>query len=86
MLGAYRDVEWTPDSTALLIAASAPETRLWLIPADGHVPRKLDVDTSHWVTAHGFRLHPGGRQIAFFSGEDAREVWVFENVVPMATK
>ena len=86
VLGTYRDVEWTPDSRNLLIAGSDPEPHLWLVPVNGGSPRKLDIDTSTWLTGQGIRLSPNGRQIAFFTGRAAREVWALENVIPPRQK
>ena len=85
VLDGGRGVFATPDGQAVLAASSDERSRmLWLIPASG-TPRKLDIDTSSW-RGPDFRLSPNGRHIAFFTGQDAREVWAFENVVPASGK
>lgn len=28
------------------------------------------------------RIHPDGRQIAFWTGQDTRELWAMENILP----
>jgi hypothetical protein len=59
---------------------------LWLVPASGGAPRKLDIDTRTWLIDSGMRLHPNGRQLAHFSGQETREVWALENIVPPRPK
>ena len=51
------------------------------MPVNGRNARKLDIDIRGWVTGAGLRLHPDGKQIAFFSGQDSREVWALANVL-----
>jgi Tol biopolymer transport system component len=77
-------ISWTSDRRALLVASNAdsrgrPHQRLWLVPLDGDPPRELDIDISTWVIG-SIRLSPDGRHVAFFTGEDAREVWALETV------
>jgi len=73
-----------PDGHAILAAEAGKA--LWLVPVDGGTPRRLDVDISRWIDGQGIRLSPDGKQIAYFTGEDAREVWALENVVPGTKK
>jgi hypothetical protein len=87
-------VTWSPDSLSLLVVRirlgpgldwSDPEGKeLWLIPVNGDEARKLDIDINEWK-AGGIRLHPNGKQIAFFSGEVSTELWAYENLLPTQT-
>ena len=89
VLGAYHDVEWMPDGKAVLVPGeSAANTRpsLWLVPLDGAGPRRLDIDVRGWLIGNGMRIHPSGKLIAYFAGEESREIWALENVIPAATK
>jgi Tol biopolymer transport system component len=76
---------WTPDSRAVIVMKMTDEQsepkELWLVPMDGTVPRRLDIDVRAWKSSNGIRLHPDGKHIAFFSGQDSREVWALENVL-----
>jgi Tol biopolymer transport system component len=85
VLSAFYAVEWTPDGKALLVPGQSPAA-LWLVPASGGAPRKLDIDTRTWLIDSGMRLHPNGRQLAHFSGQETREVWALENIVPPRPK
>jgi Tol biopolymer transport system component len=75
---------WTPDSQAIIVVKSnGNRHELWLVPVSGGSARKLDIDTSEWVVpGAGIRLHPNGKQIAFFTGRSTREVWALENLLP----
>ena len=45
--------------------------------------RKLDIDVSDWhLSGGGIRLHPNGKQIAFFAGKRSQEVWALEDFLP----
>ena len=81
----YGWTSWTGDSKALLAVTlgerSAPK-ELWLVPVTGEPPRKLDVDVRPWMGG-GIRLHPSGKQIAFFLGSQHREVWALESLRPV---
>ena len=83
-LAGFRALTWTPDSRAILSAESGKA--LWVVPVDGRSPRKLDIDISSWIDGQGIRLSPDGKSIAFFTGQDAREVWALENVVPAGSR
>jgi Tol biopolymer transport system component len=74
---------WTPDGRAVLVLKRGERNEkpeLWLIPVYEGAPRKLDIDVSGWGLGNGLRLHPNGRQIAFFTGTPSREAWVYERV------
>ncbi len=86
----FANMSWTPDSEGVIVVkgngdfeAPKPGDRLelWLIPVSG-TARRLDIDLAGWDVFGGIRLHPNGRQIAFFTGKSSREVWALENVVP----
>jgi Tol biopolymer transport system component len=76
-------VAWSPDGQSVLfVKQPSPgdsKTELWLIPAQGGEPRKLD------LTAENMRelsVHPDGRRIAFPAGQNEQAVWVMENFLP----
>lgn len=83
---------WTPTSDGVIVrkypAPVSRETRggeLWLIPLNGSVPRKLDVDLSAAVDGQlgKIRLSPDGRQLAYVVGKSYQmETWVLENFLP----
>ena len=74
---------WTPDGRSVIIALGerdhAPRRARFLIArADGTAPRVVTVDVTGPVT--GVRVHPDGRQILFFAGETAFELWSLERL------
>lgn len=72
---------WTPDGQAVLVSArERGESQLWLVPVSGDPARKLGIDTDGWAD-RDIRLHPNGRQIAFFMGRAAQEAWVLEDLL-----
>ena len=82
VLEGWSTLNWTPDAKALIVVKTTGETQhFWIVPVDGSKPRKLDVDISKW-TLDTVRLHPDGRQIAFYAGEQSEEVWALENFLP----
>jgi TolB protein len=84
-LAPYGNMSWTPDSRAVIVVkTNGDRKQLWRVPTSGGGAQKLDIDMAGWAIADfaGIRLHPSGRQIAFFVGQDSREVWALENIVP----
>jgi Tol biopolymer transport system component len=85
-LQSYGGLTWTADSQAVIVVNTTGDRYdpkdLWLVPVSRAKSRKLDVDIRNWGTMPGIRLHPNGKEIAFFVGQDSREVWALENVVP----
>jgi hypothetical protein len=82
VLEAWSTLNWTPEGKALLVLKRIGEKReFWIVPVDGSKSHKLNVDISHW-TLDNVRLHPNGRQIAFYSGEQSEEIWALENFLP----
>ena len=83
-------ISWTPDSQSVVIVNSSGEKQspkdLWLVAVASGQARRLDIDIRSWRTSHGIRLHPSGRQIAFFTGDGAREVWALESIAPTASR
>ncbi len=88
-------MSWTPDSQALIAIKTHGDrskdkemTReLWLVPIDGDKARKLDIDISDWsLGGREIRLHPNGREIAFFAGKQSEEIQSLENFLPLLTK
>jgi Tol biopolymer transport system component len=85
----FRGSSWMPDSQGLLVAETGDDTKhrsLWLVPISGAAPRRLDIDVSNWILPYGVRLSPDGRRIAFFTGQEASEVWAIENVTAVRGK
>jgi Tol biopolymer transport system component len=76
-------LSWTPDGDHVVVGApDAPDEpdELWMIPAEGGEPRKLELG----VKVSHLSLHPDGRRIAFTRPEPGGggEVWVMENFLP----
>jgi Tol biopolymer transport system component len=76
-------LSWTPDGAHVVVGApDAPDQpdELWMIPAEGGEPRKLELG----VKVSHLSLHPDGRRIAFTRPEPGggSEVWVMENFLP----
>ena len=85
----FAGITWAPDSQSVVIVNNTGEKNsskdLWLVGVAGGQARRLDVDIRSWKN-NGIRLHPNGHQIAFFTGDDAREVWALESVAPRASR
>lgn len=77
---------WTPDSRRLLYqrisSPTAQESELWLVPASGGKPRKIDLG---FADLRELKIHPDGRQVVFHTPTDTYEVWVMENFLPALT-
>jgi Tol biopolymer transport system component len=76
-------LSWTPDGDYVVVGGpDAPDEPdvLWMIPAEGGEPRKLELG----VKVSHLSLHPDGRRIAFTRPEPnaGGEVWVMENFLP----
>lgn len=86
----FAGITWAPDSQSVVIVKTTGEKKspkdLWLVPLDGRQARRLDIDVSLWKTNAGIRLSPDGRKIAFFIGDDAREVWALESTAPNTSR
>jgi TolB protein len=77
---------WTPDGRGLLIVkvrAGTP-TELWLAPADGAQPRKIEGDISSWTWDGRVRLSPDGKQVTFVhsASKPGSEIWALESFLP----
>ncbi len=64
----------------------AAANSLWLVPVNGGQPRKLEIDVSGWIVGQGIRLHPSGKQIAYSTGQDSRDVWALESIRQMLNR
>ena len=84
-VNAFFGVDWMPDSREVIVAGGSP-ARLWRVPINSGAPRKLELDIRTWGIAGGIRIHPNGKQIAFFTGDAAREIWALQNVIPSSAK
>jgi serine/threonine protein kinase len=68
---------WTPDSRQVLTVRSRGNaSELWLVPADGGAPSKIEFPK---MDMKQLRLNRDGRTIAFTSGNGASEIWLAEN-------
>jgi Tol biopolymer transport system component len=73
-----RSLNWMPDSSAIVLPRrTGGDPGLWFVPLNGGQPRQLNIDMRAW-DGSTVRLHPDGRQIAFFSGDSKREVYALE--------
>jgi len=75
-------IAWAATSQDLLVVRqpnAKAASELWLVPARGGEPRKLEFAASN---VRQIALHPDGRRLAFTSGWDRSEVWVMENFLP----
>ncbi|MEO8100079.1 MAG: protein kinase [Acidobacteriota bacterium] len=71
---------WTADSTEILTARTrGDKSELWLVPRNGGAARKIGFPEMRIAQ---LKMSPGGRTIAFTSGEAAGEVWMAENLLP----
>lgn len=76
--GCCRALSWTQDSKYVLGARANGD--VWLVPVDGGAPVKTE------LSMRGLKhvsLHPDGRRVAFTAGEQAGEIWVMENFLPL---
>jgi Tol biopolymer transport system component len=79
----FRFTAWTPDGRFILFtkvkSPDAEDSEIWMIPAAGGEPRKIDIGTTRIVD--GLSIQPGTGKIAFSTqtGENTDEVWVMEN-------
>ncbi len=75
-------IAWTADGRNLLFASrtnpTVLQTDLWLVPAAGGQPRKLDLSADD---LSDLSVHRDGRRIAYTSGRDKTEVWALENLL-----
>jgi Tol biopolymer transport system component len=76
-------LSWTPDGRHVVVGgpeASDQPDELWMIPAEGGEPRKLNLG----VKVRHLTLHPDGRRIACTRRypKGGEEAWVMENFLP----
>jgi hypothetical protein len=82
---------WTSDSRAVIVrtvvTAAGDKSELWLVPAAGGSPRKLDVDVNGMAKTlrSAISLHRDGQRLAFTSGERVSEVWMMEHFLPKSS-
>ncbi len=76
-------ISWTPDGRHVVVGRpGAPDEpdELWIIPATGGEPRKLNLG----FKIRKLSLHPDGRRIAFGQRDaGGGDLWVMENFLPM---
>ncbi len=76
---------WSADGRFVLFGwqpkTGVPENELWVIPAEGGKPQKLDLPTKQMLLSP--HAHPDGRRIAFTAGTPFRtEIWAMDNLLP----
>ena len=76
-------LSWNADGRHVLVGESDQDNEvLWLVRVDGAKPLRFTLGTKGVL---GPRLHPDGRQVAFYTRSEGKgEVWVMENFLPAA--
>ena len=77
-----KSVAWTPDGEYVLFTKAKAEkkgTSLWRISPEVREPKKLWQSEKY---LEGLSIHPDGKQIAFFTSNVEKEIWVMENFLP----
>jgi Tol biopolymer transport system component len=74
-------LSWTADGRSILVGGSDEANEaLWLVPVGGGKALRF---TAGMKGIEGPRLHPDGRQLAFYTTSEGKgEVWVLENFLP----
>jgi Tol biopolymer transport system component len=88
--GFILDLNWTAGSRFLWFRSISrsddpkvtPKWESWRVSPDGSNLQKLELS----VPGGGIRLHPDGRQIAYYTGRGRRDLWVMENFLPTEKK
>jgi Tol biopolymer transport system component len=82
-----RSMNWTPDGRFLwfekLTFSKDPKVpskmECWRVSPDGGNLQKLELN----YQGLQFRIHPDGRQIAFWTWQGSRDLWALENFLPV---
>jgi len=85
-----RSMNWTPNGRFLwfekLTLSKDPKVpskmECWRVSPDGGNLQKLELN----FPGLQFRIHPDSRQIAFWTGQGRRDLWVIENFLPVEKK
>jgi Tol biopolymer transport system component len=79
----YGAFTWTPDSRQVLVSrttqppsSARPFSEIWVVPADGSSPKKIDFPA---MKVASLRLNRDGKTIAFQSGRYKSEIWALQN-------
>ncbi len=72
----FSSLAWTPDGRQVFFVKG---DELWRVPVEGGAAQKIELGVRK---PRGIRFHPDGSRIAFWAGENTREVWVMENFLP----
>jgi hypothetical protein len=80
-------ITWTVDGSSIWLAATywpdsegKPAFEFLSISPDGQNVRELDMSLKNFG---GFRFHPDGRRIAYWSAQGKLELWALENFLPV---
>jgi Tol biopolymer transport system component len=80
----FQSPAWSSDGLYIIFGkglSSMQDQKIDLcrVSVDGGTPQKLGISMDR--ISH-VRIHPDGKQIAFFAGQVKAEIWVMENFLP----
>jgi Tol biopolymer transport system component len=79
-------IAWSADDeTVLYLKDGELGAGLWMVPASGGTPKRMDLAVpgmDGFPVTRDLRLHPDGQRIVFTAAGAHREVWVMENFLP----
>jgi Tol biopolymer transport system component len=79
-------IAWSADDeTVFYLKDGDVGAGLWMVPASGGTPERIDLvmpGMDGFPGTRDLRLHPDGRRIVFTTVGSHREVWVMENFLP----
>jgi Tol biopolymer transport system component len=80
-------IAWSADDeTVLFLRDGEVGAGLWMVPASGGTPERMDLAVpgmDGFPGTRDLRLHPDGRRIVFTAVGAHREAWVMENFLPV---
>ncbi len=84
----FQSPAWSSDGRYIIFgkgqsAMQDQEIDLCRVSVDGGTPQKLDISMDRLTH---IRVHPDGKQIAFFAGQVKVEIWMMENFLPFIKK